>query len=794
MDRRNKLITISIAAYNVESSLERTLSSLAGNTEVMNRLDIIVVDDGSTDSTAKIADRFSAVYPDSVRVIHKSNGGYGSTVNAAIDEARGLYFKLLDGDDEFDADGLSGLISCIEEGPHDPDIIISPFIYVDRAADKSTERTEQLCDRHMDLQTEPVNLEEANLSDGLMMFEMCVRTEVLRTAGVRMTENCFYTDNEYVMAAELYASDVMRYPWPVYRYSIGVSGQSMSIAGRRLHMDDKVRAARGVCGIYDSYVADKTAASGSIQDGGTEECICGSRKLITDKLLSTMTREIYVGVMIQEDPASCRGILRDWDSELAERWPYIYGITDTSRLVRTVRGSGNILYRILCRKVLRSESARLKETAGNTQTASFISIAEYLAAACMIIQCRTVYMHLQDYGMIVNRTVWVIMMAALAVCVLHCIDENYGLSPDSSIRRKLVFICIGVTVYAAVFLAANPVNYLRVIRCAGAVLMMLVLALCDRKNECTVRILGCFRTLMVIIAGASICFWILISIFKIIPCTGTAYMDWSATGEYAKINSFLGIYFETQWMDFALFPVRNCGIFVEGPMAGAAYSIALLAGYMFEHAKITESRQYIHRRISTCILTLAVLSTFSIICYGFLVAMAFAQLVIKWYSGGPVSVVKKVAAAVLIIAGAVTVVALSVYKLRSPITGTRFNDFVVGYHAWLAHPFFGGGFESLEYLQQFMPEWRSFDTGFSNSPMEILAQGGLYLAVPYVYAFVSPAVNSARNKDLRLFASVIMFAYLFTFIVIPYQYITFFILILLVNESKGRIKGDGSGA
>ena len=97
------------------------------------------------------------------------------------------------------------------------------------------------------------------------------------------------------------------------------------------------------------------------------------------------------------------------------------------------------------------------------------------------------------------------------------------------------------------------------------------------------------------------------------------------------------------------------------------------------------------------------------------------------------------------------------------------------------HPLFGGGFESLEYLQQFMPEWRSFDVGFSNSPMEILAQGGIYLAVPYVYAFISSLITSIRAKNINKLAVTVIFAYLFTFTVVPYQYITFFILILMVK-------------
>ena len=120
-----------------------------------------------------------------------------------------------------------------------------------------------------------------------------------------------------------------------------------------------------------------------------------------------------------------------------------------------------------------------------------------------------------------------------------------------------------------------------------------------------------------------------------------------------------------------------------------------------------------------------------------------------------------------------------IHKLSLPDGSTRINDFVVGFNAWLAHPFFGGGFESLEYLNRFMPAWRSFDTGFSNSPMEILAQGGIYLAVPYIYGFTVSLARSIRSRDLNRLAATVIFSYLFIFTVVPYQYITFFIIIML---------------
>ena len=95
----DKLLTISIAAYNSACTIERTLSSIVNAEKYMPLLDVIVVNDGSTDDTERIARAFAERCPDSIRVISKANAGYGSTVNTAVDAAKGRYFKLLDSDD-----------------------------------------------------------------------------------------------------------------------------------------------------------------------------------------------------------------------------------------------------------------------------------------------------------------------------------------------------------------------------------------------------------------------------------------------------------------------------------------------------------------------------------------------------------------------------------------------------------------------------------------------------------------------------------------------------------------------
>ena len=96
-----KILSVSIASYNVEKILSQTLDSCLVP-EIMDKLEVIVVNDGSKDGTAAVAEEYVKKAPETFVLINKENGGYGSTVNAGIQAATGKYFRLLDGDDWFD--------------------------------------------------------------------------------------------------------------------------------------------------------------------------------------------------------------------------------------------------------------------------------------------------------------------------------------------------------------------------------------------------------------------------------------------------------------------------------------------------------------------------------------------------------------------------------------------------------------------------------------------------------------------------------------------------------------------
>ena len=200
----------------------------------MEYLDIIIVNDGSKDKTVKIARKYEFLYPQSIRVIDKENGGHGSGINISLAEAKGKYFKILDADDWFNSENLDIYIQKLLLS--DQDIIISPYIIVDE--EKKSSRIAG-CDS---LIGKAGVVEEyiEDISSIYQMHALTFRTEILRRSRRKITEKCFYVDQEYI----LYPLDNIKtfcyFDLPIYQYRMGRKDQSVNwnsmIKNRNMHM------------------------------------------------------------------------------------------------------------------------------------------------------------------------------------------------------------------------------------------------------------------------------------------------------------------------------------------------------------------------------------------------------------------------------------------------------------------------------------------------------------------------------------------------------------------------------
>lgn len=234
----NKLLTVSVAAYNMEAYLRRTLDSLCVP-EVCADMDVIVVDDGSTDSTAKIAAEYIERYPETFRLISKANGGYGSTVNAAVKIACGKYFRLLDGDDWLESAALTDFIELLKNSQED--IVLTRYRKVYTSAN-----TEETCGYGDVPENTVFGFDE--YADRLepWIYSMTIRTDILRSHGITLSEHRFYSDMEFLLLPVPWCDTVRTSSLELYRYRLGRAGQSVELKSFARNYDHHLALVKGL--------------------------------------------------------------------------------------------------------------------------------------------------------------------------------------------------------------------------------------------------------------------------------------------------------------------------------------------------------------------------------------------------------------------------------------------------------------------------------------------------------------------------------------------------------------------
>ena len=131
------LISVIVTAYNIADYIERGINSIRNQT--YRNLEIIVVDDGSTDDTGMVCDRIASK-DRRVNVIHKENGGPAEARNVGIAKAKGSYIGFVDGDDWIDPDMYEKMLSSLKEQHADITICRYRQVYKNHTEDRSVDR------------------------------------------------------------------------------------------------------------------------------------------------------------------------------------------------------------------------------------------------------------------------------------------------------------------------------------------------------------------------------------------------------------------------------------------------------------------------------------------------------------------------------------------------------------------------------------------------------------------------------------------------------------------------------
>lgn len=230
-----KILSIVIPSYNVEAYLEQTLESFVAE-EILGEIEVLVIDDGSADRTAEIGKMFQDQYPETFRVISKKNGGHGSTINRGAEECKGRYFKVVDGDDWVKTEDFAQLVQRLKAC--DADCVVTDYYEVNDQTKALTEKTFPKLKELTDGGQKNVPFESAAACGLLPMHALTIKSSILKENEIRMDENSFYVDVEYVLFPVPYIRTVTYFPLFIYMYRLAVATQSVSMQGYRRHIQN----------------------------------------------------------------------------------------------------------------------------------------------------------------------------------------------------------------------------------------------------------------------------------------------------------------------------------------------------------------------------------------------------------------------------------------------------------------------------------------------------------------------------------------------------------------------------
>lgn len=226
--------------------MDKCIESIMAFEDDRGDIEILIVDDGSTDDTPAKADEWHERYPETIYAIHKENGGHGSAVNKGLQEARGRYFKVVDSDDWLDEASMRPIMRYLvsqSELKDATDLVIANYVY-----EKVYEGTNNVMSYGNVFPTDREfswdEIGRFRSSQYLLMHSVIYRTELLRDISLVLPEHCFYVDNIFVYVPLPHVKTIKYFDVDMYRYFIGREGQSVNEDTMMKRIDQQLRVTR----------------------------------------------------------------------------------------------------------------------------------------------------------------------------------------------------------------------------------------------------------------------------------------------------------------------------------------------------------------------------------------------------------------------------------------------------------------------------------------------------------------------------------------------------------------------
>ncbi len=317
----DKVLSIVVPAYNMEKYLKRCLDSMMLDA-ILDKIEVLVINDGSTDKTSEIAGEYCKRYPETFFLYEKDNGGHGSGINYGIRYATGRYFKVVDGDDWLNEEELPDFVRQLERV--DVDVVASDFLCIQDETGKILSK--RYCTSNPSQYGTCCSMKKGEVKNVIKMHALTIKTEILKNNNIRVDEHSFYVDAQYITYPMPYVDSVYFYQRFLYMYRLGRNGQSMDIRSMQKRRNQHMNVLNRMLEYYKN-VGD----------------ISPENKKYMERCIGQMVESqfhIYISMGL------CKGIyteLKQWDERLKQEYPEIYSAVE-KKSISMLRKTG---YRIL---------------------------------------------------------------------------------------------------------------------------------------------------------------------------------------------------------------------------------------------------------------------------------------------------------------------------------------------------------------------------------------------------------------------------------------------------------------
>lgn len=310
---QNKILSIIIPTYNMEKYLRKCLDSLIVSDENMQWLEVLVINDGSKDSSSQIGHEYESKYPETFRVIDKENGNYGSCINRGLKEATGKYIKVLDADDYFENDIFEKYLSFLSGV--DVDLIINDYFVVDENGNVTDNYDFPL---PMSGIFSLGDMPEKTI-EWLWHHGIAYRTELFKHNGYVQTEGISYTDDEWVFKPMVDVQNAIYFPNYLYMYLRGREGQTFDPKILKTEFGKRFIVLRSMLKFYIER----------------KECVSKDVKRYLAIKLRGRLVPAYIFYLVKNSTKEGNEILKGFDNELKE---FAQSIYDELSNISTKRG------------------------------------------------------------------------------------------------------------------------------------------------------------------------------------------------------------------------------------------------------------------------------------------------------------------------------------------------------------------------------------------------------------------------------------------------------------------------